>query len=290
VRAARSAGMSEIATGILHNVGNVLNSVNVAASMIVDRLKQSKAVRLSKVAELIEEKGDSLGDFITNNPKGKHLGPYICELAGSMSREQADVLSEVESLTEGIEHIRQLVASQQKLARGSELREATRLESQVEAALAISSQALGDNVAEVPILREFEDVGMVHLDKHKLLEVLVNVIKNAREAIAESRRADGSIRVRIERSSPSEIAIAISDNGIGIEPEALGSLFSHGYTTKERGNGFGLHACANAAVELGGQLTATSPGAGQGSTFILTLSTGADATVTEEQQPATAAA
>ena len=122
----------------------------------------------------------------------------------------------------------------------------------------------------VTIVRDFEDVPLVQVDKHKVLQILVNVIRNAKYACAEMEGGEKRVTVRI-RATPSSIVVAVIDTGIGIPPQNLERIFNHGFTTRADGHGFGLHSSALAARELGGSLYAMSAGTGQGATFTLTL-------------------
>jgi len=123
----------------------------------------------------------------------------------------------------------------------------------------------------VEVVREFDSVPPVRVEKHKVLQILINVIRNAKYAVSESRRLDKCITVSIHRNGNNCVKIAVADNGIGIAPELLKRIFAHGFTTKTDGHGFGLHCAALAAREMGGSLAAHSAGVGQGATFTLEL-------------------
>ncbi len=110
------------------------------------------------------------------------------------------------------------------------------------------------------------------VDRHKLLQILVNLLSNARHALMESGREDKVLTLRIEPGARQDrLRIAVSDNGVGIPAENLHRLFSQGFTTKKSGHGFGLHISALAAAEMGGTLTCESAGSGHGATFSLEL-------------------
>ena len=110
----------------------------------------------------------------------------------------------------------------------------------------------------------------MNLEKHKILQILVNLLRNAKHACQESDRADKRLTVRVINGD-GRVRISVIDNGIGIPPENLIRIFSHGFTTKKDGHGFGLHSGALAAKEMDGSLTVHSDGPGQGSTFTLEL-------------------
>lgn len=272
VDAARAAGMSEIATGILHNVGNVLNSVNVSADLATQRLRATKLVKLEKLNELVQAQGEKLGEFIAAHPKGKHVSPFLAEVTRDLRAEHDDVESELRSLNEGIEHIKRLVDAQQELAGHSEVREPIELGAQIELAWGIVTRS--NSNSSVPQLeRDIEDLGRVRADRHKLVQILVNLFKNACEAIQSAGRGDGVVRVRVRGTPAGAVRIEVHDNGCGIAPENLSRMFQHGFTTKPDGHGFGLHSCANSATEMDGTISVHSDGAGRGATFVLEFET-----------------
>ncbi|HTF88957.1 MAG TPA: CHASE4 domain-containing protein [Planctomycetota bacterium] len=270
VEAARAAGKSEVATGILHNVGNVLNTVNVSATLVADRVRNSRVAKLQRLVSVVEQHPSDLGEFIARDPKGKHFGPYLTELAKLMTTDQETIEREVVVLNSGIEHIRELVDSQQSYAKRSELREPTRVAPLLDSALKISEQALVD-CRKTEVVREYEDLPAMPLDKHKLLEILVNLLKNARESMQRSNCETPRLVVALRRAGADRFRIEITDNGQGIAAESLTRIFSHGFTTHAAGHGFGLHGAANSVTEMGGKLTAQSQGVGFGAVFTLEL-------------------
>lgn len=270
VETARRSGMSEIANGILHNVGNVLNSVNVSAGVVAERVRSSGTPKLARLAGLVQEHQDDLGDFITRDPRGKHIAPFLGELSSLMCFEHAQMLSEVDALGKGLEHIRQLVASHQAYAGRSGLREAVDLRAELASAVRITEQA-GFEGQELEIEWQLGDTPTLRLDRHRLLEVLVNLIKNAREALATGP-APRRLRFATQCDEARQrLKLEVSDSGPGIETQNLTKIFQHGFTTKPGGHGFGLHSSANAACELGGSLTVRSPGELGGATFVVEL-------------------
>ena len=268
LQVSRQAGMAEVATGVLHNVGNVLNSVNVSASLIAEQLEKSKARNLSKVVGLMHEHAADLGAFFTVDPKGKRLPGYLGELAEYLSSEQAALLGEVELLRGNIEHIKEIVAMQQSYARVCGITEIVQITDLVEDSLRLNSGAIARHAVQV--VREFETVPSITADKHKVLQILVNLIRNAKGACGESGRADKQMTIRVSNGAD-RIRIAVIDNGVGIPPENLTRIFSHGFTTRKDGHGYGLHSSALAAKEMGGSLAVHSDGVGQGAMFTLEL-------------------
>jgi signal transduction histidine kinase len=261
--------MAEVAIGVLHNVGNVLNSVNVSSSIVGDRLRQLKSERLGKAVALLRQNEKDLGPFLSTDTKGKHIVPYLESLAGHMAAEQAGALEELENLSKNIEHIKDIVAVQQSYASQVGVNEPVQVIDLVEDALRMNATALQRH--EVHTVRQYDPhPPIVHADKHKILQILVNLIRNAKQACNESRRDDKQLIVRITNGGGS-VKISTIDNGVGIPPENMSRIFNHGFTTRKNGHGFGLHNAALAAKEMGGVLLASSPGSDQGATFTLEL-------------------
>ncbi|HEX7618707.1 MAG TPA: ATP-binding protein, partial [Verrucomicrobiae bacterium] len=251
-----------------HNVGNVLNSVNIASSCVADSLRKSKAANLSKVAAMLREHESDLGSFLTTDAKGKQLPGYLGQLAEHLVLEQTGALKELSELQKNIGHIKDIVTMQQGLAKGSGLKEKLQVSDLVEDALRMNAGTLARH--DIQIITEFKDVPSVIVEKHKVLQILVNLIRNARYACEESGREDKQMTMCVANGE-GRIKISVSDNGIGIPPENLTRIFNHGFTTRKDGHGFGLHSGALAAKEMGGSLIAQSEGAGRGATFTLEL-------------------
>ncbi|MHB8812175.1 MAG: PAS domain S-box protein [Steroidobacteraceae bacterium] len=265
--ASRQAGMAEVATNVLHNVGNVLNSVNVSANIVSERIKKSKCAGLARVAALLSEHAPDLTTFLTGS-QGKHLPVYLQELAADLVAERDVEIAELAVLRRNIEHIKEIVAMQQSYARRVGVIEMVDIRSLVEDSLRMNEGAFSRH--GVTLVRDFQEVPLITVDKHKLLQILVNVIRNAKYACDESGSAEKRVTVRV-RAANGTMLIAVIDTGVGIPPENLERIFSHGFTTRKEGHGFGLHSCALAAKDLGGSLQGESAGPGQGATFTLTL-------------------
>ncbi len=269
VEASRQAGMAEVATGVLHNVGNVLNSVNVSADLILDRLGESKVMSLPKVAGLLEENAADLAGFLTRDPRGRRLTEYLGALSRHLGDERLFVLREVTTLRKHIDHIKEVVAMQQSYARRCGVIESVSPLRLVEDALELNAGGLSRH--GVRVNREFDEVPDIAVEKHKVLQILVNLIRNAILALDEGNPPHKRLRIRSTRTDAGLVRIEVIDNGIGISPENLTRIFQHGFTTRKDGHGFGLHSGALAARELGGSLTAHSDGPGLGATFVLDL-------------------
>lgn len=269
--ASRQAGMAEVATGVLHNVGNVLNSLNVGSAVIGSALRQSKAASLSKVAELLTANSGRIGEFLTADPKGKLIPDFLASLAQHLTEERAKLLAEVEALCTHIDHIKDIVATQQAYATMAGVTEPLSPAELMDASLRMNSAALSRH--DVSVAKDYANVPPVWAERGKVLQILINLIRNSKYALDD--RKDGAapktITLRIARAGDNQIALTVADNGVGIPPENLTKIFGHGFTTRANGHGFGLHSSATAAREMGGSLTGASPGLNQGATFTLLL-------------------
>jgi PAS domain S-box-containing protein len=264
----RQAGMAEVATSVLHNVGNVLNSVNISCSVISDQVRSSHIATLTKVANLLHVHAGDLGAFFAQDPRGLKLPDFLGLLAARLSTERSTVLGELQSLSQNIDHIKEVVAVQQNYANVGGVREMVSMPTLVQDSLRMHAEALTRHLIEV--VCDFDTVPPVWMEKHKILQILVNLVYNAKDALCEREPAGRRIDIGIGRNNGS-IIVRISDNGIGIAQENLTRIFAHGFTTKKGGHGFGLHGSVLAAQEMGGRLSAHSEGPGTGATFILEL-------------------
>ncbi len=267
--ASRLAGLAEVATDVLHNVGNVLNSVNTSTSLVSDQLRQSRIAVISRVAAMLREHASDLGEFLVNDPRGKQLPDYLNQLGEHLAGEQVTLLKEMEHIRKHVEHIKDIVAMQQNYARVAGVSDLVTVTSLVEDAVRMNAGALARH--DIQIVRDFEQaVPQVICEKHKVLQILVNLISNAKYACDESTAPSKTVTLRVNHDSDRE-RVAVSDNGIGISPENMPRIFTHGFTTRKEGHGFGLHSSAATAKEMGGVLTVQSGGVGHGATFTLEL-------------------
>jgi PAS domain S-box-containing protein len=272
----RQAGMAEVATGVLHNVGNVLNSVSVSATLVADRLRRSKVDKLRQATALLREQNGHLVEFLTTDPKGKLLPEYLGTVADQLAGEQTKLITLMTTVSQHIEHIKEIVAMQQSYAKVSGVYETLAIAGLVEDALRMNAAAFDRH--HIDLVREFDEkIPAVCVDRHKVLQILINLFRNAKYAMAARSGNDKRIVIRVGMAAPDRVKITVGDNGVGIAPDHLNSIFNHGFTTKKDGHGFGLHSGANAAKEMGGTLTAHSDGPGQGAEFTLELPVAAPA-------------
>ena len=268
LEASRRAGMAEVATNVLHNVGNVLNSVNIACAVAAEKIRTSRVGSVKKTADLLEEHAGDLAAFVTGDPRGRKLPDFLRNLAGKLAEEQSEVLEELHGLGKNIDHIKEIVAMQQSHAKAACVTETVEVTDLVEDSLRMNADALMRH--EVEVIRDYGEVPPITVEKHKAVQILVNLIRNAKQACDDTGSADKKMTVRVANGSGS-VRVSVTDNGVGIPAENLTRIFAHGFTTKAEGHGFGLHGAALAAQEMGGSLTVRSDGGGAGATFTLEL-------------------
>jgi signal transduction histidine kinase len=268
VEASRQAGMAEVATGVLHNVGNVLNSVNVSTTLIAEKLQQSRLAHLEKAAGLLREHESNLAEFVTTDPKGRQLPQFLAQLTDHLVEENKVLQKESDALGANVQHIRQIVAMQQSFARVFGVTERLEAERLMEDAVNLNLAAFDRH--GIKLVRNYSAVPPVLVDRHKVLQILINLLRNAKQAL-HGPRTNKHIVLTIALGPQGRVRLAIADNGIGIDQENLTNIFRHGFTTKKDGHGFGLHSGALAAQEMKGLLSVQSDGHGTGATFTLEL-------------------
>ncbi|HET9473725.1 MAG TPA: MHYT domain-containing protein [Steroidobacteraceae bacterium] len=265
--ASRDASMAEVATGVLHSVGNVLNSLGVSASLMQTQLRDSRVTNVQRVASMLNEHGADVGKFLADDERGKQLPAYLAQLGEHLNAENQRLQAEASAIAAHVGHIRNIVAAQQTYARRGGVTEAIDVAELLDNAVAIHFADMTD----VSIRRDYEPLVPLTFDRHKLIQILGNLLSNARHALKARTHGARQLALRIRRQEPGSIAIEVQDSGVGIEQGVLQRLFEFGFTTKKDGHGFGLHTSAILAKELAGELTAFSDGPGQGARFVLRL-------------------
>jgi len=248
----------------------VLNSVSVSATVVCDRLRQSEIDDLQTAAAMLEGKNGQLAMFLTEDPKGKLLPEYLAKATKLLASERDELVSEMSDVVQHIEHIKEIVAMQQTYAKVFGVLEPVTPSALVQDALRINTAAFDRH--GVRVTQHFdENLPPALVDRHKVLQILVNLLRNAKYALDEQSPSDKRIEIHVSKTAEGNIAIAVQDNGIGIAPENLTRIFGHGFTTKRDGHGFGLHSGALAAKQMNGSLRVHSDGPGKGATFTLEL-------------------
>lgn len=267
LEASHRAGMAEIATGVLHNVGNVLNSVNVSAEALAKELDGSRLHLLGRTVAMLDDHEARLAEFLTEDPKGRKLPALLAKLGQELEAERERLHTELTRLRNHLGLMRSIVEAQQSLAKLGDRSEPARPDELVHQTLTMFQLDLESRVIELRL--ELADVGSVVLDKQATLQVLANLIRNAIEALEV---VEGTRRLVIRlHADDQKVYFDVEDSGCGIAPEHLEQLFQHGFSTKPNGHGFGLHTSAIAARTMNGTLEAHSDGPGHGARVRLTL-------------------
>jgi PAS domain S-box-containing protein len=267
--ASHAAGMAEVATGVLHNVGNVLNSVSVSAQLVFEEMGVSKVASLQQAVALMEHNLPQLGPFLAEDKRGKLLPDFLIKVSQHVAAEQARWHQELHQLKSNIDHMKEIVAMQQDYARVSGQVEPLSAADLLDDALRMNQAGLERH--KIVIKREYGAVPHVLVDRHKVLQILINLIRNAKYAMDETSVTQKRLDLKVCMNDPRSVKMIVRDNGVGIPQENLVRIFSHGFTTRREGHGFGLHSGFLAAQQLGGTLEAHSDGAGQGAAFTLVL-------------------
>lgn len=270
MNASRQAGMADVASSVLHNVGNVLNSINVSTDTLLKTLRKPMVGDVCRIAALFNEHQGNLQAFLTVDPKGKQIPSYLGLVAESLRGSHQAIHHELDSLVKKVDHIKQVITSQQDIARAGSIREPVLVEDMMEQALMMAMPE--PEKYHIRVVREYGPIPPMMTDRHQVLQVLVNLIANAKNAMVEHAASMHCLTLRLGVPSGSAVArLEVIDTGGGIKAEHLPKLFAQGFTTRKAGHGLGLHSSAIVAKNLGGTLQAKSAGEGQGATFTLDL-------------------
>lgn len=270
LEAAHESGKAEIAKSVLHNVGNVMNSLNVSAKLHMEAIAASRAPNLGRAARLLKENQENLAQFIKGTRQGRRLPEYLITVSEHLEEENRRLYNEAMAMVHHIEHMRDIITLEQVNGRTSAFEEQADIAGLVEQALALEGDILMDN--EIVVERNYADVPPQWISRSQFLQVLVNLVSNARHAVCATG-VTGTRRISLGIQPPRNgwITISVADNGCGISRTNLARIFTHGFTTRKDGNGFGLHHAALLVEEMGGRLRAESEGEGHGAVFTLEL-------------------
>lgn len=263
---AHKAGMAEVAVSVLHNVGNILNSIVISSDLIRLRIKESVAHEFHRAIELLRDNIDDLPEFFANNPKGKKLAQYFVRLDSALSKENKFLKEQSGRMIERVDAVKNVILTQQDHAGQASLKETLVLADVLAIAMDIQSSVFDSY--NIDVENKVENKIPIIIEKNKLVHIIVNLINNAKDALVEAAIKEKSIKI-LEYQKDGKRIIEFKDNGSGIKKENLESIFNHGFTTKTSGHGFGLHSSANYMTEMGGRMWAESDGEGKGASFFL---------------------
>ena len=273
--ASRRAGMSEVVSGLLHNVGNVLNSVNVTTEVLLDQLSKSRAAKLQEVLAVLEQHRDDLPGFLAGE-QGQALIVYLHKLGDHLLTEHEAQCERARFLRKNVEHMSNIIRLQKSYIPDSGIEETVFLNEFITDAVAFDQPVMnsgGTSAApEVTLAVECQLLAPVRMDKHRVMQIILNLLSNARAAVQSTDQLDKRIAIEIALTAAGDrLQIQVRDNGIGIPQTLSDKIFQLGFTTKARGHGYGLHMSAVAAEQMGGSLKCHSDGPGLGAAFLLDL-------------------
>ncbi|MDY7232942.1 trifunctional serine/threonine-protein kinase/ATP-binding protein/sensor histidine kinase [Hyalangium rubrum] len=268
VETARMVGKTEVASSVLHDVGNALTSLVVDTDELRHTVATSRTGRVEQVVKLLENHRDNLADFLTQDPRGRQLFTYLSGLAGELAQEREALRQGMEDMTRNVDRVRSIIQMQQAYAKATLLVEECDLAEVLEDALRLQAGALQH--AGVKVLKELSPLPRMRVDRHRLLQILLNLLANARQAMDTVEPGQRQVRLRLYVEE-GWIHYQVVDNGKGIAPEVREQLFTQGFTTRKEGHGIGLHSSALAAKLMGARLTLESAGQGLGATATLKL-------------------
>lgn len=266
VENAHKAGMADVATGVIHNIGNIVNTVHTSSNLITTVASNLSVNKLKKANELLRANIDDPFAFFRDGKKGPMLLQYYLLLEESLKSEQEQLLGHAQRIAEKINAMNDVIRLQQNYAAAGFYSERLDITELIEETLRLQEDSLGRN--DIRIVRQYEKVPEIEVQKTKLAQILLNIIKNAKEAVSNVPEKNRMITIKVEKDRE-YLYVKFIDKGIGIRHENLSKIFNHGFTTKESGHGFGLHTCANQMTEMGAKIYADSEGEGNGATFVL---------------------
>lgn len=271
LRLSHAQGMAEVAAGVLHNIGNALNSINVSAELLATKLHAQARSSAQVLRDFFQAPPPKAAPVFASHADGQDVRAF----AGSVAAHIADQLGradhEFSSLRASVSHLKDIVARQQTLAKAQRSQEMFDVREAVDEALLISKTGVLLPPGALVIEPADNAPAPVFADRAAVVQMLINLLTNACAAIESAAPAQPRLLIRVGPPGERLTPVAVVDNGVGIPREQLLSIFSYGYTTKSGGHGFGLHNAANTARLLGGSLSVHSDGPGRGAAFILSL-------------------
>ena len=268
-------GRLEVVETILHNIGNAINSVAVGVETVRERFRRNRLFnRFDALAQAIAEHEDDWIPWLETDPQGRKVRAFILSLAGDFARQNEATLRTVDRVADRVRHIVDIIQTQESATNGTVERKQVRLRQAIVDAVRLQQESLTKRGIEIDIDCR-RAPAEIRIQESRFHQMLVNLIKNAVEAIDELTKRDGLEQkplIRIAAYTQDELLVLdVTDNGIGIGEEAQRSIFNAGYTTKKDGSGLGLHSAANFANDCGGGISVLSDGAGRGATMRVTL-------------------
>jgi PAS domain S-box-containing protein len=264
VNRALEAGMSQMAAIGLHNIGNAVTPLNVLMEKIKSGELASITRYLQKCHEDLKSHTADLAQYLSDGHRGRQVFEYMGELIASLGdhdKKQFDMLEKMES---ALSYISQILTLQQFYASGSqEIKEKVDINDLFEDAIQLQTGTLEKR--EISIKRNYtQSLPKLLIDKNRLMQVIVNLIKNSCEAIELQHTGPRQKAIEITTFTQNgRLGFDIADNGIGIDPGDIDTIFDLGQS-KKGSSGFGLYYCKMFIENSNGELIFSSRGIGKG--------------------------
>lgn len=275
VISAKKIGKAELASSIIHNIGNVLNGINVSLGILTETSHNSNFNALFSVVKMLDSTSD-VKKYLQDDEKGKLIPPFLSSICGPLERDYTLICDEVSNINTGVINIREIIAAQQSVSKISGALEKVDLTSFVD--LVVQSLFLETSQKKISVKKDYNSNAQSYIDKSILYQILLNLFRNSIDALDSVTFDDGVklkkeiiVSVRESKTSDTIVEIVVEDNGVGICPEDLTHVFNEGFTRKENGQGIGLYSSVVYAKELGGNIKVQSQGINKGATFIIEL-------------------
>ncbi len=261
------SGIGEMASGILHNLRNILTPMVGQMGNIRGKLKEAPMDNIEKAAA--ELNLDSLEEG-----REKSLKKYLSLAVSRLSAIHQDIDKSLMVVSGQVAHMEDVLSQQDKFAYFKKAMEALNINMIIEDAIKLMPQKL---INAVDITR---DPGLAQLppvssERIVLIQVITNVLNNASESILRKGVEKGNIWIRGISESDGEVQkvhVVIRDDGEGIDIEDRKKIFRRGYSTKTpKSSGIGLHWCSNVLSAIKADLFVESEGPGLGSSFHIRL-------------------
>lgn len=270
---AHQAGMAEVAVSVIHNVGNVLNSVGVSVGIIKENMSNSMYQKIGLIMDMLKKHQSNLIEYFQNDEQGKLIPGYLMVLFAEIQQNKMILDNEVNDLQQHYHIIKDILSAEDDVTGPKSISAPVFLAEVMDSSIQTVMTADSMLIKQITLNKDYRYTSSIMTNKTNLMQVFVNLLKNAKESVMELKEdMPRKINISIARKKNLEkVELRIMDNGIGILPEHLPKIFTFGFTTKQKGHGFGLHNCALIAKQLGGTLEVESDGFCKGAIFILTL-------------------
>ncbi len=258
--------LADITTGTLHNVKNILSSVKTSSDFMRKILHGDSLTGFKRANEMLRENIGNIENFICNDPKGKKLMEFYLKIEEVLDKEVQTTKKHMNRLREKVNAIENIVTTQQSYGGSIPVREHLEIIDIIEDALTMQMESIKNH--SINVTKEHKRAPKINVEKTKLMHILINLINNAKDAMLGTPTEKRSITISTD-SDDSYVFIKVKDTGNGISSEDFNNIFTHGFTTKKDGHGFGLHSCASYMKEMHGEMWAESQGEGKGAEFVL---------------------